>query len=75
MASYDWIIGISVAIMIAIYFWSSDDNHSGLLIIVFLNIGFTVMVYAGLIQTWILILNVLFTILILYLSMKSRGTN
>lgn len=75
MSDYDWIIGISVSLMIAIYLWKSDDNNTGLLIILFLNIGFVVMVYAGMIEIWILILNLIFSIFIIYIASKARGIN
>lgn len=75
MSDYDWIIGISVSLMIAIYLWKSDDNNTGLLIILFLNIGFVVMVYAGMIEIWILILNLIFSIFIIYIVSKARGIN
>lgn len=72
MSGYDWIIGIAVPIMIGIVFWFlDDDNTTGFTIIIFMNIGLVIMVYANLISFSILIVNFIFTILIIYLKLKS----
>lgn len=72
MSEYDWIIGIAIPIMIGVVFWFLDDDYTtGFTIIIFMNIGFVIMVYAGIISVSILILNFIFTLLIIYLKIKS----
>lgn len=74
MAVYDWIIGIALPIMIALIFFLLDKQNSGLVIFVFLNIGFALMVYGGLIELWILVLNLIFTIILVYIRIKTGGS-
>lgn len=58
--------------MSLMYFFLDDEN-SGLVIFVFLNIGLGVMVYAGLVEFWVLILSLMFTLIIIFLNRKGGG--
>ena len=51
-----------------------DDNNSGLVIFCFLNIGLGIMVYAGLIPLWMLVMSIIFTVLIIYIGKRRSLT-
>ena len=73
MAEYDWVLGIGIPIMFSLIFFFLDDRSSGLVIFAFLNIGLGIMVYAGLIEFWVLILSLIFTLVLIFLNV--RGGN
>ena len=64
MSEYDWVIGIGIPILLALIYYFFDSKNSGLVIFVFLNIGLGIMVYANLIEFWVLVLSIMFTILL-----------
>ena len=70
MAEYDWVLGIGIPIMFSLIFFFLDDRSSGLVIFTFLNIGLGIMVYAGLVEFWVLILSLIFTIVLIFLNIK-----
>lgn len=70
MAEYDWVLGIGIPILFALIFFFLDSNNSGLVIFAFLNIGLGIMVYANLIEFWVLVLSLMFTIVIVFLNRR-----
>lgn len=70
---YDILIGIGFSIAFAIAYFMVDDNNSGLVIFAFLNIGLAVMVYAGVVELWMLILSVIFTIFLIFLAKRGNS--
>ncbi len=50
-----------------------DKKNSGLVIFAFLNIGIGIMVYAGLMVLWQLVMSIIFTILIIYIGKRRNS--
>lgn len=70
MGEYDWVIGIGIPILVALIYYFLDEQNNGLVIFAFLNIGLGIMVYAGLIEFWVLVLSLMFTILLACMNGK-----
>lgn len=75
MAELDWVLGIGIPILMSLMYFFLDDENSGLVIFVFLNIGLGIMVYAGLVEFWVLIISLMFTLLIIFLNRKGGGNS
>ena len=79
MALLDTIIGIGEALFIAIIFTIINvkldtDASNGIVFFIFLTIGFSVSVYAGLLELWYWVISAIFMIFILIFSIK-RGSD
>jgi len=59
------LIGIAFAISIVIVFIVLDNDSSLFSIFAFLNIGLVLMVYAGLLEIWTVILNMIITFMLI----------
>ncbi|GAF99587.1 unnamed protein product [marine sediment metagenome] len=59
-----------MALVFALVFFFMDENNSGLVIFVFLNVGLGIMAYGGFVEFWVLILSLIFTILIVFLNIR-----
>lgn len=70
MAEYDWVLGVGIPIILAIGLFMTSKNNSGLVIFAFLNIGLGIMVYAGMVEIWQLILCMITTVLLIYVGKK-----
>lgn len=73
MAEWDWVLGIGIPILVALIYFFMDEDASGMVIFAFLNIGLTIMVYAGLVEFWVLILSLMFTVLLLFMNRRGGG--
>ena len=76
MASYDWMLGLGLALIIAITFTvinlkTRDGSSGGLVFFCFLNIGLAISSYAGLVPLWYFVLSSIFLIVVLVYSFDS----
>ena len=72
----DVIIGIGLAIFIAVIFTLLNlkrdaDSPSGVVFFVFLTIGFSISVYAGLLDLWYWVISAIFMIFVIIFQLKS----
>lgn len=75
MSDYDWIIGIAMPIALSLIFFLLDKHQTGLVIFAFLNIFFGIMVYSGLLEVWVMILNLIATVFFIFLTKSGSGFN
>jgi len=76
MVSYDWMLGLGLSIIIAITFTvinlkTRDGAGGGLVFFCFLNIGFAISAYSGLVPLWYFVLSSIFLIVILVYSFNT----
>lgn len=77
---YSWILGLGLSLIIAITFtfvnYQTRENEvSGFVFFIFLNIGLAISAYAGLVDLWFFVLSSIFIIIILIFSVSigSKG--
>lgn len=73
MSDWDWIIGIGVPIIIGIIIYFYDDVKTPIAIFVLMNIGISIMVYAGYVNIGVLFISIILSVLLTYISIRSNS--